>query len=202
MDHAHRIKVMIADDHAMVRQGLRALIDGQPDMRVIAEAANGSEAIKEFLRSKPQVAVIDLHMPVVDGVTAVTSILSQAPAACIICLTSLGGDDYVYRALRAGAKGYLLKDAPREDLFACIRAVSQGGSWIAPNVARKLADHIRQPSLSPRELEVLRLLAVAKSNKEIASFLGISAGTAKSHVNNIFRKLGVAGRLEAGESGR
>ncbi len=197
MDSADRITVMIADDHAMVRQGLRALIDGEPDMEVVAEAANGLEAVKLFFRSRPQVGVIDLHMPVSDGVTAVTSILNTAPGARLICLTSLDGDDYVYRALRAGAKGYLLKDAPREDLFACIRAVSIGRSWVAQNVAAKLAEHISQPSLSARELEVLRLLASAKSNKEIAASLGVSEGTAKTHISNLFKKLGTTGRVDA-----
>jgi DNA-binding NarL/FixJ family response regulator len=197
MDKEQRITVMIADDHAMVRQGLRALIDGEPDMRVIAEAANGSEAVKVFLRSRPQVSVIDLHMPVSDGVAAVVSILGEVPGASLICLTSLHGDDYIYRALRAGAKGYLLKDAPREDLFACIRAVSKGQTWVAQNLGAMLAEHISQPSLTARELEVLHLLASAKSNKEIATTLGISEGTAKTHVNNVFRKLGATGRLEA-----
>jgi DNA-binding NarL/FixJ family response regulator len=197
MGTADRITVMIADDHAMVRQGLRALIDNEPDMQVVAEAEDGMEAVKLFLRARPRVGVIDLHMPVSDGVAAVTSILNSAPGSHLICLTSLDGDDYVYRALRAGAKGYLLKDAPREDLFACIRAVAKGQTWVGQKVAARLAEHIKQPSLSARELEVLRLLASAKSNKEIPVSLGISEGTAKTHVNNLFRKLGTTSRVEA-----
>jgi DNA-binding NarL/FixJ family response regulator len=197
MDEGHRITVLIADDHTMVRQGLRALIESQPDMQVIAEAANGSEAIQQFLTHRPNVSVIDLNMPVTDGVEAVGSILAQDPHADIICITSLYGDNYVYRSLRAGAKGYLLKDAPREDLFACIRAVSKGEAWMSSNVASKLAAVVKEPELSFREMQVLRLLASAKSNKEIAVSLGISEGTAKSHVNNILRKLSVSSRMEA-----
>ena len=197
MEDIHPITVLIADDHTMVRQGLRALIDSQPDMKVVAEAGNGSEAIEQFIIHQPAVSVIDLHMPVMNGVEAVASILKAAPNVSIICLTSMEGDDYVYRAMRAGAKGYLLKDAPREELFACIRAVSTGGTWMAPDVAAKLASHIRQPVLSPRELEVLRLLASAKSNKEIAVSLGVSESTAKVHVNNIRRKLDATSRMEA-----
>ncbi|MGE5327164.1 MAG: response regulator transcription factor, partial [Deltaproteobacteria bacterium] len=189
MDNAPDITVLIADDHVMVRQGLRALIDGESDMRVVAEASNGSEAVEEFIRTRPQVGVIDLHMPVTDGVAAVASIISKVPHAALICLTSLDGDDFVYRAVRAGAKGYLLKNAPREELIACIRAVARGQTWLGARVAAKLADHIAHPNLTSRELEVLRLLGAAKSNKEIASRLGISTGTAKAHVNNLCKKL-------------
>ena len=197
MDKAHRIKVMIADDHTLVRQGLRALVESQQDMDVVVEAANGAEALIRYLQSKPDVSLIDLHMPVSDGVEAIAAILGRVPDAAVVCLTSLGGDDYVYRALRAGARGYILKNAPRENLFDCIRTVAQGGKWIAPDAAAKLADRITQPELSPREFEVLKLLATASSNKQIAVSLGISAGTAKVHVNNILKKLGTDSRMAA-----
>ncbi len=191
------INVMIADDHDMVRRGLRALIEQEPDLQVVAEASNGKEAVEAFLRHRPEVSVVDLHMPVADGVAAITSILKEAPQAHIVCLTSFGGDEDVYRALRAGANGYVMKEAPPEQLFACIRAVAQGQTWIAPQAAGKLAQRLSMPELTPRELEILRLLAAAKSNKEIASKLNITQGTAKVHVNNILRKLHAGNRMEA-----
>ncbi len=197
MKSSSRITVMIADDHGMVRQGLRALIECQPDMRVIAEAATGIETVKEFVRHRPDVGVVDLHMPGTDGVTAIATILKEIPQARLVCLTSFGGEDDVFRAMRAGAKGYVMKESPPEQLFTCIRAVSKGEMWFAPEAAGKIAEHLSQPSLSARELEVLRLLASAKSNKEIAAALGISQGTAKTHITNLFKKLRVSSRLEA-----
>ncbi|HET7842159.1 MAG TPA: response regulator transcription factor [Terriglobia bacterium] len=197
MKKARPITLLIADDHALVRQGLRVLIEREPDLQVIAEAGNGADAVKEFIRHRPDVSVVDLHMPGSDGMTTITSIIKDYPQARLVCLTSFGGEDDVYRAMRAGAKGYVLKDGPHQHLFTCIRSVAKGQTWIAPEAAGKLAEHFTQPSLSPREMEVLRLLASAKSNKEIAVALGIAEGTVKTHITNVFKKLGVSGRLEA-----
>ncbi len=191
------ITLLLADDHALVRAALRALIEHESDIKVVAEAANGVEAVKEFLRLRPDVGVVDLHMPGSDGMSAITAILKQIPLARLVCLSSFGGDEDIYRAMRAGAKGYVLKEAPHDQLFACIRSVAKGRTWIAPEAAGSLADHFALPILSPRELQVLVLLSSANSNKEIAEALGITEGTAKSHVTNLFKKLGVTGRMEA-----
>ena len=192
-----QIQILVADDHAIVREGVCALISRVPDMKVIAEAANGREAVDQAVRLKPDVALIDMRMPELDGIQAVAAIREAVPEVRTIILTTFSGDDDIYRALRSGAKAYLLKDAPREELLSCIRAVAQGNTWISPQAAAHLAARMNQDNLTERELHVIRRVASGKSNKEIAAELDISEGTIKVHVSNILRKLGVTGRTEA-----
>ena len=192
-----QIQILIADDHAIVREGVCALISRAPDMKVVAEAANGREAVDQSIRQKPDVALIDMRMPELDGIQAVEAIREEAPEVRTIILSTFSGDDDIYRALRAGAKAYLLKDSPREELLSCIRAVAQGNTWISPLAAAHLSARINQDNLTDREQHVIQRMAVGKSNKEIAAELDISEGTIKVHVSHILRKLGVTGRTEA-----
>lgn len=191
------IRVLIADDHTVLRQGLAAMINRRPDMKVVAEAGDGGEAVEQFFRHRPDVALIDLRMPRMDGLDVILAISQRAPEARVVVLTSFDDDEDIYRALRAGAKGYLLKEASCEELMACIRAVHAGKSHIAPAVASRLAERVGGPELSPRELEVLHLMSDGKSNKEIGSLLYIEEGTVKVHVTHILDKLGVSSRTAA-----
>jgi DNA-binding NarL/FixJ family response regulator len=176
---------------------LSALINRRPDMKVVAEACDGREAVEQFFLHRPDVALIDLRMPEMDAVDVIAAVRHRTPDAHLIVLTTFDGDEDIYRALRAGAKAYLLKDVRREELLECIRTVHAGGCWIAPSVATKLAGRLSGSALSARELEVLRLLVDGKSNKEIGATLYISEGTVKVHVNHILEKLGVEGRTAA-----
>jgi DNA-binding NarL/FixJ family response regulator len=194
---AAAIRVLIADDHPVVREGLAAMINRRPDMTVVAEARNGREAVGLFRQHRPDVALIDLRMPEMDGVSAILAIREQFPPAQTIILTTYDGDEDIYRGLQAGAKAYLLKDASREELFECIRAVHEGRTYLSPAIAAKLAEHMHSAALTSRELEVLRLLSEGRSNKEIGTTLSITEGTVKLHVNNILGKLGVSSRTEA-----
>jgi DNA-binding NarL/FixJ family response regulator len=192
-----KIHILIADDHAIVREGLRAVISRAPDMKLVAEAANGREAVDQSVHHKPDVALIDLRMPELDGIHAIAAMREAAPEVRAIILTTFSGDDDIYRALRSGAKAYLLKDAPREELLSCIRAVAHGDTWISPLAAAHLTARINQDNLTDRELQVIQRVASGKSNKEIAAELNISEGTIKVHMSHILRKLGVTGRTEA-----
>lgn len=166
-------------------------------MKVVAEAATGREAVDLSVRQKPDIALIDLRMPEMDGIQAIAAIREKAPEVRTVVVSTFGGDEDIYRALRAGAKAYLLKDAPREELLSCIRAVAQGDTWISPQAAAHLAARVHQDNLTDRELDVLRKLASGKSNKEIAVALDITEGTIKVHMSHILQKLGVTGRTEA-----
>ena len=191
------IRILITDDHPVVREGLAAMIERRPDMTVVGEAGNGLEAVERFRSCQPDVALMDLRMPEMDGVEAITAIRREFPAARIIVLTTFDGDEDIYRGLRAGARGYLLKDAGREGLLEAIRAVHAGQSWIPPDVASKLAERVTGPDLTAREMDVLSLLAEGRSNQAIAALLFISEATVKTHVNSILTKLGVADRTQA-----
>jgi two-component system NarL family response regulator len=191
------IKVMIIDDHPIVREGLKAMIDRRPDMTVVGEAENGREALERFLSLRPDVALVDLRMPEVDGLEAITNIIQEVPTARLIVLTTFDEDENIYRALRAGAKAYLLKDVPRQELIDCIRAVSEGRTLIPPAIAAKLAEHVSTSPLTGREMDVLRLVAAGHANKQIAVALQISEATVKTHINNLLVKLGAASRTEA-----
>ena len=192
-----RMSVLIADDHSVVRQGLVSLIEDKADMRVIGEASNGREATELWKKHRPDVTLLDLRMPELDGVGAIKVIRAADENARIIVLTTYDGDEDIYRAIQAGAKGYLLKDVPCEALLDCVRRVHRGDTCVPVHLATKLARRVSGQTLSEREINVLKLLAQGKSNKEIGSALFISEGTVKSHLKRIFGKLGVTSRTEA-----
>jgi two-component system, NarL family, response regulator len=191
------IRVMVADDHPILREGLVALIDRQPDMRVVGQAGDGREAVDCFARLAPDIGVLDLRMPTLGGIEAIAAIRAVAPQARLVVLTSFASDEDIYQALRAGARGYLLKDASGEQLIECLREVHQGRTFIPPAIASKLAERVGTVELTTREREVLALVAKGKGNREIGATLDVTEGTVKVHVNNILTKLGVASRTEA-----
>ena len=192
-----RIRVLVADDHVTVREGLAAIIGRQPDMTVAGEAATGRDAVGLWHEQRPDVTLIDLRMPVLDGVGAIAEIRRADPSARIVVLTTFDTDNDISRAISAGAKGYLLKDAPREELLECIRKVNAGETCIPASVVAKLAANMTSDPLTVRELNVLALLAQGRSNKEIAMKLYVSETTVKSHLRSIFAKLNVLSRTEA-----
>ncbi len=191
------IRVLIADDHPVVRQGLATMIKYESDLELVGEASNGSETVELFRLYQPDVALVDLRMPEMNGVEAIASIHYDFPDARIVILTTYDGDEDIYRGLQAGAKAYLLKDAPCEELLAAIRNVFKGRSYIPKVVGAKLAERINYAQLSPRELDVISLMTQGKSNREIGKALSISEGTVKFHVNNILSKLQVSDRTQA-----
>jgi len=190
-------KVMLVDDHALLRTGVANIINQEPDLAVVAQAGNGLEAIAEYERHRPDVTLLDLRMPVMEGVEAVRQIRARDPRARVIVLTTYDTDDEISRALKAGAKAYVLKDISADDLIGCIRDVLAGKTYIAPSAAAKLAEGVTRVQLTPREMAALRLMADGKSNKEIASELSISERTVKTHLGHLFDKLGVTSRTEA-----
>src|SRR6476620_8390946 len=192
-----RIGILIADDHSGLRQGLVSLIGFESDMMVVGEASNGREAVELWKRHRPEVTMLDLRMPELDGVGVIKQIRADDENARIIVLTTFDGDEDIYRAIQAGAKGYLLKDVPREALMDCVRRVHAGETSVPVHLVAKLADRVSGETLSRREIEVLKLMAQGKSNKEIASALFISEGTIKSHGKAIFAKMNVVSRTEA-----
>lgn len=204
------IRVLLVDDQALFREGLRTLLSVQADIEVVAEAGNGEEALRQAAKAVPDVVLMDLQMPVLDGVAATRRLRAELPEAKVIVLTTFDNDEYVFEGLRAGAVGYLLKDAPSEKLVEAIRAAARGESFLQPSVAAKvIAEFARmseqapvrpQPLVEPlsdRELEILRLIATGASNKEIASLLFIAEGTVKNHITNILGKLEVRDRTQA-----
>ncbi len=191
------IRIVVADDHYVVRMGLVALVETEPDLQVIGEAADGAQAVELYRRLEPDLVLMDLRMPVKDGIAATREIRSQFPAARILILTTYDGDDDIHKALSAGANGYLLKNATRESLIPALRAVAAGQRWIPQEVASRLAARKMFEELTPRELEVLEKLAKGLANKEIADVLNISEYTVKDHLKNILGKLHVADRTEA-----
>ena len=195
--HKGKIRVLIADDHITVLEGLAAIIDRQPDMTVVAEAANGREAVDQWRQQCPDVALVDLRMPLLDGVAVIEEIRRTHESARIILLTTFDTDTDISKAIKAGAKGYLLKDSPRDELLMCIRKVHSGETSIPPALVTKLAADLGRAVLTRRELEVLSWLASGKSNKEISASLYITETTVKTHLRSIFAKLNVLGRTEA-----
>jgi len=193
------IRIVIADDHPVVRAGLQGMLAAQPDLEVVAEATTGAEAIALALALGPDVVLMDLRMPGVDGVDATARICTEQPHTRVLVLTTYDSDADILRAVEAGATGYLLKDAPRDDLFRAIRAAARGESVLAPTVATRLMGRVRssEATLSQREIEVLRQAARGASNKQIARQLWISEATVKSHLIHIFGKLGVGDRTAA-----
>jgi two-component system NarL family response regulator len=189
--------VLVVDDHALVRTGVVKIITHEPDLEVVAEAANGVEAVEAYAKYRPDVTLLDLRMPVLEGVEAVRQIRELDPQAKVIVLTTYDTDEDITRALKAGAKAYALKDISAEELVTCIHDVINGKSYLAPAAAAKLAAGMARMQVTPRELATLRLMADGSSNKEIANTLGISERTVKSHLGHLFEKLGVTSRTEA-----
>jgi DNA-binding NarL/FixJ family response regulator len=191
------ITILTADDHPLIRDGLAAVLRAESDLQVVAEAGNGEEAIEAYARLHPDIVLMDLRMPVMDGLTATRAILADDPDARIIVLTTYDGDEDIHRALTAGARGYLLKDMMRTDLLAVIRTVHRGQRGIPAPVAARLAEHTPRIGLTPRELEVLRLVAAGLSNAQVGERIGRTEGTVKVHLKNILQKLDVRDRTEA-----
>jgi two-component system NarL family response regulator len=188
---------MITDDHFLVRLGLSTIINTQPDMTVVAEAGDGRQAIELFRQHRPDVTLMDLRMPEMGGIEAIQEIYKEFPDCRIIVLTTYDGDEDIYRALQSGARSYILKDMVGDELLDAIRAVHSGQRRIPPEIAARLAERMPRSELTPRELEVLRLIVKGKSNKEIANALFVTEGTVKVHVNNLLGKLGVTDRTQA-----
>jgi len=200
------IKILIADDHPVVREGLISMIKRESDFQVVGEAINGVEAVRKTRELKPDIVLMDLRMPELDGVEAIRQISSSDPSIKFIILTTFSDDEYIFRGIEVGARAYLLKDAPREDLFKAIRAVNRGESLIQPVVASKVLSRFAELSrlvqtptelLSEREIEVLKLVAKGNANKEIAAELSITDSTVKTHVSSIFQKLNARDRTDA-----
>jgi DNA-binding NarL/FixJ family response regulator len=192
-----RIRILTVDDHPLLREGIAALVNAESDMKLVAEASNGEEAIEQFRLHHPDVTLMDLQMPAMNGIEAVTRIRAEFPDARIIVLTTYTGDVQALRALKAGARAYILKGHVHRELLEAIRAVHAGKKRIPPDVAAELADHAAENELSSREIEVLRLIASGNANKLIADQLSISEETVKSHVTNILSKLGANDRTHA-----
>lgn len=204
MSEPRTVRILIVDDHPVVREGLAGMIATQPDLAVVGEAGNGVEAIRQAATLQPDLILMDLQMPTMDGAVAIRQILQENPRARVLVLTAFDTDERILHAVEAGAQGYLLKGAPRDELFRAIRVVAEGGSLLQPSVAAKLLTRVGQmlkqddqEHLTEREREVLELLAKGSRNKEIAERLFISERTVKFHVGIIFQKLGVSNRAEA-----
>jgi DNA-binding NarL/FixJ family response regulator len=190
-------RVLVVDDHVLFRTGVANIINQEADLRVVAEAANGEDALAAFERYHPDVTLLDLRMPVMEGVEVVRRLRERDSQAKVIVLTTYDTDEDISRALRAGAKAFVLKDITAEALVACIHDVLAGKTYLAPAAAAKLAEGVTRVQLTPRELATLRLLADGRANKEIATALGISERTVKTHLGHLFEKLGVTSRTEA-----
>jgi two-component system, NarL family, response regulator len=192
------IRILVAEDHILVRDGLVGILNHQTDMTVVAEAADGEQAVALYRQHQPDVTLMDLQMPKLEGTVAISQILSEFIQARIIVLTTYDGDADIYRGLQAGAKGYLLKDTTSQELLSAVRAVHQGQRQISPKVALKLAERVDgSENLTERELEVLKLLAQGNSNQKISIALSVSEGTVKYHINHILHKLRVSDRTQA-----
>jgi len=219
MDRPTPITVLLADDQALFREGLHTLLSTHAELQVVGEAANGDEALRLAAELRPQVVLMDVQMPVLDGVAATRRLRASQPECRVILLTTFDDDEYVFEGLRAGAAGYLLKDAPSARLVEAIRAAARGESFLQPSVAAKVVAELNRLAeqspahphaasadlpepLSEREIEILRLVASGSSNKEIAAQLFLAEGTVKNHVTNILGKLGVTGRLQAANRAR
>jgi two-component system NarL family response regulator len=197
MAKSSAIRIMIIDDHPVVREGLSRIIVSDENMEVVGEASNGAEALEKFRKLRPDVALMDMRMPQMNGVEAIEAIRKDFPNARIIVLSTYDLEEDIYLALQAGARGYLLKDSPHTELIAAINRVHAGERVIPPSIATRLAERVGGNELTARESEVLNLIVHGKSNKEIGHELGISEGTVKSHVNNILDKLDVTDRTQA-----
>ena len=194
------LRVVVVDDHPVVRDGLRGMLDGQPDLTVVGEAGDGREAVAVVAREQPDVVLMDLRMPQLDGVGAIARIVANQPEACVLVLTTYDEDHDIVRAIEAGARGVLLKDAPREDLFRAIRSAARGEMVLAPSVTARMLGRLRAPqeqTPTERELEVLTLVARGLTNRAVGRELALSEATVKTHLVHLFTKLGVADRTAA-----
>ena len=196
-ENAGQIRILAADDHPIVREGIAALIAGQPDMRLVAEASNGREAIQQFRTHRPDITLMGLQMPEMNGLDAMIGIRGEFPEARIIVLTTYSGDVQILRALKAGARAYLLKNTLHKELREAIRSVHAGKKILSPDASFQLAEHATDEALTPAEIRVLRLIPEGKSNKEIAAQLSTSEETVKGQVRNILSKLGANDRTHA-----
>jgi two-component system, NarL family, response regulator len=196
-DEPSPIRILVVDDHPIVREGVTTLVGGQSDMRVVGEASNGREAIQQFRARRPDITLMDIRMPVMSGLDALIAIRDEAPEARIVMLTTYSGDAQVQRAIKAGARGYLLKNSLHEELLQTIRAVHVGRKAISAEASFELAEHATDDALTPAEIRVLRLIAEGNANKEIAEQLAISEETVKGQVRNILSKLGAKDRTQA-----
>ena len=191
------IRILTVDDHQLLREGIAAVLEGQPDMVLVGQASNGREAIEGFRQHRPDVTLMDLRMPDMSGIEAITAIRAEFPNARIIVLTTYAGDVQAAGALKAGASGYLLKNLVRKELLDTIRAVHAGKRRVPPEIATEIAEHVADDALTEREIEVLRRVAAGKSNKVIAAELDISEGTVKTHMKSILPKLDASDRTHA-----
>ena len=196
-EEARITSILLVDDHPIVREGLRAVINGQAGMHVVGEASNGQEALDQFKALAPDVVLLDLRMPGVDGLQAATFICAEDASAKVVILTTYQDEEDIYRVLQVGVRGYMLKSAPISELVSCIKAVAVGKTWVPPSVGSVLARRVAAPELTRREQQVLHSMANGKSNKEIGVALNISEGTVKVHMTHILEKLKVSGRTEA-----
>ena len=197
MKKPEKIRILIADDHYIVRMGLMALVNTEPDMEVVAEAADGAQALELYGKCNPDLALLDLRMPVKDGIQTTSEIRNRFPNAQVLMLTAFDGDEEIYRALQAGARGYVLKSSSGEKLIPALRAVAAGQQWVPKEVVSRLAAREKFEEITPREVQVLQELAKGLANKEIADVLKITEYTAKDHLKSILAKLRVADRTEA-----
>lgn len=197
MSNPKLIRVLTVDDHPLLREGITALVNAESDMKLVAEAADGLEAVAQFRVHRPDVTLMDIQMPGLNGVEAISQIRSEFPGARIIVLTTYSGDAQVVAALRAGARAFILKGQVHRELLETIRAVNAGQKRIPPEIAAELAQHVADDELTPREIDVLRLIATGNANKQIADQLSIGEATVKSHVTNILSKLGANDRAHA-----
>lgn len=197
MRRPSKLRLILADDHALVREGLSLILGTVPDMTIVAHASTGEEAIDLFLKHVPDLLLLDSHMPGEGGLNAVKRILKNRPDARILILTAYDTEEDIYRSMLAGAGGYILKDAPPDELISAIRTVASGQRFMSRSAGAKLAGRIGAPELTNRELVILQCVASGRANKEIADQLGVSEGTVKSHVNKIMRKLGAVSRTDA-----
>ena len=197
MNSFDTIRLIVADDHPIVREGLVLILDNQDDMAVIGQCGDGRAAVELVLREKPDVAILDLQMPFMSGAAATVAILQKQPSARILLLTTYDGDEDIYRAMHAGARGYLLKESLKSEVLFAIREIAKGRRYLSPAAGASLAASSTLQHLTKREREILRFISAGMANKEIASALNISEGTVKSHVNAIMQKMNVTSRTEA-----
>jgi two-component system, NarL family, response regulator len=196
-DESAQIRILAVDDHALIREGIAVLVATQPDMSLVAEAKSGREAIQQFCAHRPDITLMDLQMPEMNGLDAITAIRAEFPDAKIIVLTTYKGDVQILRAMKAGAKGYLLKTTFHKELVETIRAVHAGKKALSPGASYEIAEHATDDTLTPAEMAVLRLIAVGNANKQIADQLSITEETVKSRVKSILSKLGANDRTQA-----